>query len=163
MNWGGAKENFPEDYLAFARRHLPNFPEEVLREWIVRHDFGCVFEPWAWLGIDSLSFTFQSWPLASIRTIRGNEDQNPDWFVNQADSDDWLPEEMRATGTWPTPIIVLNPENIALEILRDRHQAVDSPILLEGHRRLSILGVLPNPQSEHTVVVATVDPERLRL
>ena len=89
---------------------LPNWPEELLREWLYKH-FGDM-EDYAFLGFEQFSFERELWDLSRLpgREAFRNErlcDGFQDILEERAEQNDWLARFMMAEGTWNTPIVLL--------------------------------------------------------
>ncbi|MBW4472622.1 MAG: hypothetical protein KME45_19950 [Stenomitos rutilans HA7619-LM2] len=141
-------ERVIEDEESYARRMkadvLPDWPKEVLIEWLHRHaDF---IWKYVYLGFETFSFSNERWPLEKIPSREAFDDEEfCDAFSNveerASDPYDWLAQHMLEQGTWNTPIILLQNE-------RGQHtfpggEPLKRPFhLLEGHRRLSFLNGL---------------------
>lgn len=139
---------------------LPNWPEELLVEWLHRHS-ECHFY-YSNLGFERLVFTFEAWPLEQIPGREAFSDpkfcDSFSGIEHRASPRDWLAWHMMEHGTWNTPIVLFrNEDGRAVDY---RGDLLKSPYhLLEGHRRLSFLNGLrrlgkANP--EHLVWVASL-------
>jgi hypothetical protein len=123
---------------------LPYWPEEVLIEWFHRHIFH--IDRYAALGYERFRFERELWPLAQIP---GEEAfLNPTFCQNfsnvaerAATGRDWLASYMMNTGTWNTPIVLLQSAGIAPRMI-ERWPLRQPVHLLEGHRRLAFLNGL---------------------
>lgn len=155
--------NIIEPKVEYVRRMktglLPHWPDEVLVEWLHWH-CGCLHR-YACLDFRSFRFEREVWSLSQIpgREAFHEEDFCDDFSSSfddrAADPDDWLAVHMNRTGTWNTPIVLLD----------NRHgghhfpdgEPLKSPYhLLEGHRRLSFLNALRQQDralSHHSVWV----------
>jgi len=140
---------------------LPHWPDEVLVEWLHRHNREA--HKYAFLRFEALTLRKETWPL---HAIPGREAfDNPkfcDDFSNIEDRarkslPDWLAQYMLGKGTWNTPIVLL--ENLQGGIHFPDGTPLRSPYhLLEGHRRLSFLNglrVLGRAAPDHDVWLAT--------
>lgn len=153
-----------EDPQVYALRMqislLPNWPAEVLIEWLHRHaDF---IDTYAFLRFETFSFSRETWPLERIPDREAFADPGfCDSFSNIEERAryryDWLAQYMMREGTWNTPIILLRNDqgrirsHAGLRLKRPYH-------LLEGHRRLSFLNGLRRlgtAQPRHDVWVVT--------
>lgn len=134
----------PSDYIHRMRQTLPNWPEELLEEWLYRH--ACCMEDYAFLNFEKFEFTLETWSLARIPGREAFKDESfCDSFQNieeraQKNRHDWLAHYMLREGTWNTPIALLNNPG-------QYHFPTGEPLkypyhLLEGHRRLSFLNSL---------------------
>ncbi|MDB9514299.1 hypothetical protein PN499_24160 [Kamptonema animale CS-326] len=132
------------DYILRIRQTmLPNWPEELLKEWLYRHP--CHLEKYAFLNFERFKFMLETWFLEDIPGREAFDDENfLDRFQNieeRAESkNDWLANYMLQTGTWNTPIVLLNnPGNYYFP----SEKPLKYPYhLIEGHRRLSFLNGL---------------------
>lgn len=132
----------------YARRMkltvLPNWPEEVLIEWLHRHaDF---IDKYAFLRFETFSFSREPWPLEYIPGRQAFADERfCDSFSNIEERAknpyDWLAIYMLREGTWNTPIVFL--QNKLGQFRFPYGLPLKHPYhLLEGHRRLSFLNGL---------------------
>lgn len=137
-----------EESDVYARRmqssFLPEWPAEVLKEWLYRHQ-RCISK-YAFLGYERFRFKLETWPLSKIPDRRAFDDESfCDNFVDiecrAEEPADWLAQYMLRHGTWNTPIIVL--DNPGRKHVFPDGRPLKSPYhLLEGHRRLSFLNGL---------------------
>ena len=139
-----------ETEAAYAHRMrstvLPDWPEEVLIEWLHRHADD--IDEYAFLDIKTFLFSREMWPLARLP---GGEAFDDDGFCEafsdveeraQTNPNDWLALYMCDHGTWNTPIVLLDNHKGGL-FFPDDGRPLRSPLhLLEGHRRLSFLNGL---------------------
>ncbi len=157
----------PQD---FARRMrstiLPNWPEELLVEWLHRHA-GHIGR-YAFLRFERLRFEIQTWPLdkfpphAEFKAVTGFDD-DLESVRSRARGCGGFPGHFPAVyilehGTWNTPVVMLDSEDQQL-IHPDGWPLMTPYHLLEGHSRLSYLlalraAGLGNPT--HRVWVATL-------
>lgn len=120
---------------------LPSVPEEILIEWFHRHA-DCL-EKYAFLEFETLMFSKETWFLEEIPSREAFDDETfCDSFSNvekRAEYKyDWLAKYMLETGTWNTPIVLL--ENKDGNFKFPYGEPLKIPYhLLEGHRRLSFL------------------------
>lgn len=149
---------------------LPNWPADALEQWPHRHwrDFRGT---WAWLGVDGLSFTAETW--STERIVSDIRFVDHEYFTeyarsfasNESARGSPLGEFLIAHGTWPVPILTLRYDG---EYRPPDHCRVHSPFtLLEGHRRLSFLrGILDaklvSVRPAHDVWVVTARPSKVR-
>ncbi len=148
---------------AYAKRvHeelLPNFPEDVLTEWIHRH-WGDI--EYSWLGFETLSFDLQDWNTDQIPGREAFRDptlcdgrsaviREHKW-TNQ----NWLANYMNEHKTWPHPIVLLHNAD---GLVSPSGEELKQPYhLLEGHGRLSYfvaLRDLGEAAQQHSVWVVT--------
>ncbi|MBE7449200.1 MAG: hypothetical protein HS111_09970 [Kofleriaceae bacterium] len=115
---------------------LANVPPDVAEQWIHRHWGHSSFE---WLPIMDMAFTRETWLLARVLDVRAGDRAYPRpdhrGAVPLELHDNWLGRRVRADGTWPTPIIVL--DNAA-----EHYPMLHAVQLLEGHTRLGYLRTL---------------------
>ena len=128
-------------YTNYAKEWLPNFPEEVLLEWIGRHgDQG--LQRWSFLDLERLTFSDEMWTFDKIKAIQSLESVftriGPDSLgaYRLSCGNDWIGKHILDHGTWSSPIIVFdNPRRL-------KRSGCDIPkglVLIEGHNRLSRL------------------------
>jgi hypothetical protein len=138
-----------EDANEYSKRMLkllPNWPTEVLIEWLHRHNKECY--RYEQLGFENFIFKKELWHLEAIPNREAF--WNPKFCDNFKDVErratksafvDWLAQYMLENGTWNTPPIFLQNESGEIQI--DGSKYIKSPYhLLEGHRRLSFLNGL---------------------
>lgn len=139
---------------------LPNWPKEVLVEWLHRHA-NCI-HTYAFLKFETFFFSKELWLLNEIPGRSAFKDETfCDSFSNveeRAQSpDDWLANYMLKKGTWNTPIVLLH--NKTGQFVFPGGEPLKKPFhLLEGHRRLSFLNGLRKigkARTEHQVWVVT--------
>ena len=146
----------PDDYAARMQAGpLPQWPKEVLVEWLHRHNRYA--QKYTFLGFENLSFRCEVWPLNSIPGQKAFYHPGACYrgvWVRQ----DWPARYMVKHGTWNTPVILL--ENPDASIQFPNGKPMKSPFhLLEGHKRLSYLTELREIDNkaapEHRVWIAT--------
>jgi hypothetical protein len=140
---------------------LPNWPAEVLTEWLHRHSNH--MEDYAQLDFTRMAFERLVWPLEAVPGREAFKDGTfCDSFQNielraEDNSHDWLAHYMLREGTWNTPIVLLDSSGMAVSSVPD---LIRTPYhLLEGHRRLSFLqGLkrLQKAQSFHAIWLVKV-------
>jgi len=119
---------------------LPNWPHELLKEWLYRHADS--MEKYAFLHFESFRFELKTWERDRIP---GGQAFDNEKFVaefsnvaSRAQVGDWLAIHMMREGTWNTPIVLLDNRSNTCRFPDQR--LLKSPYhLLEGHRRLSYL------------------------
>jgi hypothetical protein len=150
------------DYIHRMRLTLPNWPEELLQEWLYRH--ACCMERYAFLDFARFEFTQEVWTLACVPGLEAfNVEKFCDDFQNieeraEKNTRDWLAHYMLRVGTWNTPIVLLDNSD-------QYHFPTGEPLkypyhLLEGHRRLSFLNGLRNLNKalpQHIVWIAKIN------
>ena len=134
-----------EDFVDRARLLLPNFPDEVLGDWLHRHWHDAVSD-YGWLGFEGLNFERQEWKasdlLSKVESFMGEDlDRIRHWIPFYTDSNyaegDWLIARMKAAKTWPGSILVLD-NNQCLSL--PNGLGLGAPYhLVEGHHRLGFL------------------------
>jgi len=138
---------------------LPNWPEEVLVEWLHRHAMDLT--RYAFLDFRTLSFTRETWPVEKIPGWEAYYDdhgfrEDIEQVQARADAGDWVPQYVIAHGTWNTPIILLH--NPFGNVETPYAMALRSPYhLIEGHCRLSALIAVREAglaQPEHELWIA---------
>ena len=123
---------------------LPNWPAEVLNEWLYRHHNQ--IGDYAFLEFASFTFTREVWPLARIPGREAYADEGTfECFYNieyrLQNPHDWLAHFMFHQGTWNTPVILLD-NGAGLYAYPDGDALKQPNQLLEGHRRLAFLNDL---------------------
>lgn len=146
-------------YARYASHWLPNFPSEVLFEWIGRHGYQSL-NTWGHLGLKELTFEEVAWGGAQLSSIQAlhpdftevGPNSQGEYHLNR--KGDWLGQFIRENGTWPAPIIVLHNEIAHRGLAGDAIPA--GYVLIEGHKRLCRLLNQPAHmrQSRHRVWVA---------
>lgn len=134
-------------YLPRARQLLPNFPEDVIGQWLYDHYVDAVHQ-YGWLGFPALTFERACWPsseiLAQVRSWP-EDDLTASWTIqlrtDQTFQRSRLGAYMIAHGTWPVPILAL--ANEAATLALPNGVRLGAPYhLLEGHHRLGYLRAL---------------------
>jgi len=159
----GSINESEEDYIQRMRPLLPEWPDEVLIEWLYRHNTGC--DRYAHLGFENFRFRNEEWEADDIPGKEAFWD--PKFCDNFKDverrseitfPEDWLARYMIENGTWNTPPVIL--ENVDGSIAFSETEMMKSPYhLLEGHRRLSFLNGLKEigkALENHAVWVVTL-------
>lgn len=147
-----------EDYCQRMKQVLPQWPDEVLREWLHRHADN--ISDYASLDFQTFSFELQGW---SLESIPGREAFLEPGFCDsfssrpnltwRAEQGQWLAKYMIEHGTWNTPIVLLHHPK---RIYQDKDGwLLQSPFhFLEGHKRLAYLNALRasgEAKAEHAV------------
>jgi hypothetical protein len=156
----------PESYAERIAKMLPSWPQEVIIEWLHRHNSAC--SRYESLGFENFSFSKVLWPLNSIPDRSAFWDpkfcdnfKDIERRATQAAFPDWLAQYMLKNGTWNTPPIFL--ENEGNKTLIGAVTHLKSPFhLLEGHRRVSFLNGLREigkANAEHYVWVVKLQSE----
>ena len=120
---------------------LPQFPEEVLEQWVYRHWKGVLCN-WGWLDFQAMSFTKERWSTDDIiNQIKTPHDDVVSKFSSRMNNPlfqrSWLVQNMQDNGTWPVAPIVLQYER---DLYATNGRILKAPFnLLEGHHRLGYL------------------------
>lgn len=167
LYWGTSTQSPAAEqaaYVEYAQHYLPNFPGEVLLEWLGRHGYDQM-KRWAHLNLKKLEFERVEWTrdqVAALQAMPGSEgymtvakgSQGASALERQAD---WVGQQVATTGTWPHPIVVF--ESTAAH--KGPQGAVPKGfILVEGHRRVAALLNAPEPRLKpnHVAWVARESP-----
>ncbi|MFD2046616.1 hypothetical protein ACFSTA_20355 [Ornithinibacillus salinisoli] len=124
------KEPF-ESYKLRVAHLLPNFPVEVLEQWIYRHYSD--INDYSFLGLENMAFTEIIMKKDDIyNNIKSYDDKIIDslgYQIYERSNKTWLQKKMISQFTWPVPIIVYkNYDNP--DMGKPYH-------LIEGHLRLN--------------------------
>lgn len=131
-------------------KHLfPNFPEEVMQEWVYRH-WKAVMYNWGWLDFKAMTFEKVSLSVTDINKIETPHQDvitrlSSRWS-NPLVQKSWLVEYMLTNKTWNSPPIVLQHTTV-IEATNKRTFNPDMN-LLEGHHRLAYLRAMVDNGSE---------------
>jgi len=141
------KHEHSADYLAFLRAALPNFPEDVLAQWIARHPDVLRHGNAQPFDLARLCFTRETWASERLDGICAHnssyvmvgDGSTGDGYLREHREypHDWLASRVVVAGTWPVPPIVLRDGGHAPEALD--HAVEGLPYLLEGHRRAALV------------------------
>lgn len=131
----------PEEFLKKAKKFLPNFPNDVIDQWV--YDNFQIFCMQYELEFDRLRFFSEAMDLSEVLKIhdpslyfeRGIGYAVVDGSLDGLSSSGVIPY-MRNHPTWPRPIIVLDVNESDMEGLRRCEYPY---LLLEGHLRLACL------------------------
>ncbi|MBK5275826.1 MAG: hypothetical protein JJE30_12330 [Desulfuromonadales bacterium] len=102
-----------EEYYQRVSPQLPNFPPEVVSQWLFHH-FDSVMHRYSWLDFRSLVFSPQTWSTEDIlaKVTAWNETAVENWkkalLTNQGFQSSRLGRYMISEGTWPVPPIIFN-------------------------------------------------------
>jgi hypothetical protein len=156
-----------ENYVPIARTLLPNFPDDVLEQWIWRH-YSDAVNQYGWLGLRELVFTRQTWDterlLQLVQTFPGSalvDSLTASFRSKKQIRNHGLALMMLRDGTWPVPILVLR--NVQ-RLTRPDGLPLGSPYhLVEGHRRLGYLRAMSEddrwtPSLAHEVWLLEYEP-----
>lgn len=136
------REGAVDLYYELVEAHLPNFPREVIRHWLLRHS-PQVRREWAHLSWPKWKFEKVQWSFEQLTKIQARD---PGWtevgpnsqggsHVNSK-NENWLASYMKESLTWPVAPIVLEHSGLS----DASSQPLPAPlVLVEGHRRLSYL------------------------
>ena len=142
----GADEASRRAYVRYAQHWLPNFPPEVLLEWIGRHGrdgMTC----WSHLPLEQLRFEEVAWTYEDLAKIQAID---PHWTEVGPDTGghqnlhrprDWPGQYILANGTWNAPIIVID-HPTAVKVGGSVVPA--GLVLIEGHNRISRMLNVPS-------------------
>lgn len=146
LYWGTSTQSPPNErgaYIAYAQHYLPNFPAEVLLDWLGRHGYEQM-RRWAHLDLTTLQFERVEWPrdqVAQLKAMPGSEGylrvaKGSGGATSLERQGDWVGQQVAATGTWPHPIVVYE--------CSAAHQGPQGTVpkgfvLIEGHRRVAAL------------------------
>jgi len=160
------EEDPPEGDAEYARRLralLPDFPAQVLADWILNHGRNA-FREHGWLDYRQLRFALRDEPTAFFDTVATSNDSAVGSWSHQFRTDPQfqqydLGEFMAANGTWPVPPIVLDNTS---GLTTPRGEILGRHHLLEGHHRLAFLRGLQTPpalaiQPVHSLWLATIE------
>jgi hypothetical protein len=99
LDWGcGALATAAEKttYTAYAKNFLPHFPDEVLTEWVLRHNNAVRYE-WGHLGLDRMRFRRETWTDAQVLRVQARDahwsivgDKSMGGDALARNRDDWL-------------------------------------------------------------------------
>jgi len=151
-----------EQYYRRVKKHLPNFPKSVMKQWLFDH-FQCVINQYTWLGFANLSFHRESWPTDKIlnKIKAWNEPAVESWkqafFIDPRFQNSSLGKFMLQEGTWPEPPLILN-NSTSLHM--PDNSVISRWELIEGHHRLAYFrSLFEKPEwplsSEHNLWIIT--------
>lgn len=156
-------EESSEEYFERVFQQLPNFPPEVVSQWLFHH-FDSVMHRYSWLDFHSLAFTLRTWSTGDIlaKVTAWNETAVESWkkalLTNQSFQSSRLGRYMISEGTWPVPPIIFN--NTTGIKMPDGSEIAEWE-LIEGHHRLAYLRALNisdewDVSTEHTLWILTI-------
>lgn len=157
LYWGTSTMSRREEqdaYVEYAQHYLPNFPSEVLLEWIGRHGYEQM-RRWKHVDLKSLKFEKVEWTTAEVARLKpmpNSEDyfqrgDNSMGTAALARNGDWLAQQLLSYGTWPYPIVVMENDGT----FSGPSGAVPvGNVLVEGHRRVSLLLNAPQDMLQDT-------------
>lgn len=166
--WGGWKVESFQDYEPRARALLPNFPRDVLEDWVFRH-YGDAVSDYGWIGLRGVRFEKCLWRteriLNEVRSWPG-DDRTSGWTTQFRERVQFQKSDLGAYmlqhGTWPFPILVLDNSG---SVKRPDGLALASPLhLMEGHHRYGYLRAMHDdgrwtPKEQHPVCLVRYDPK----
>lgn len=147
-----------DEYIKRLRILLPNFPPQVISDWIVCHG-SSAFKEHGWFDFRLFRFELSKRPTHFFLNdvLTSNEPAIQDWALaiktNRQFQEYNLGSYMITNGTWPVPPLVLdNPT----DLIDPRGDTLGRYHLLEGHHRLAYLkGLAMEPATanrrEHSV------------
>lgn len=131
-------EKFKE-YFQRIHKLLPNWPEEVVKEWLYRHNNQ--IEDYFFLEFDKFKFSLEKWGNEKIMKLINS--YKMDYVIDSLGLQildrpySFLQKYIYKNGTWPSPIIVLKNED---DIIVGNKELLGKPYhLLEGHLRLGYI------------------------
>lgn len=134
----GEDEKFKE-YFQRIHKLLPNWPEEVVKEWLYRHNNQ--IEDYFYLGFHNFKFSLERWENEKI--VEAINSHKMDYVIDPLGLQildkpySFLQKYIHKNGTWPSPIIVLKTED---EMILGSKELLGKPYhLLEGHLRLGYI------------------------
>ncbi|KLV04844.1 hypothetical protein ABT56_13385 [Photobacterium aquae] len=141
---------------------LPNFPDDVLEQWVYRHWKGVLCN-WGWLDFQSMRFELEQWETEKIQSLIKTPHQEvvdklSSRMSNALFQRSWLVQDMQKHGTWPVAPIVLHYER-DIDVMQGK--VMKAPYnLLEGHHRLAYLLRLAEQDADlastHSVWIARI-------
>ena len=128
-----------------VRRLLPNFPDEVLGQWVYEHWINV--GQYDWLNFSSLKFEAATWTTEEILKSGATDDPFVSLYRNQLESSvldrrtKRIAKYMRIHGTWPVkPLLLANPRGA---LCWPGGEALGGPFhLMEGRHRVGVLAAL---------------------
>lgn len=139
---------------------LPQFPDEVLEQWVYRH-WKAVLCNWGWLDFQAMQFEKQWWSTEDVLVKIHSPHQDIIKKLTRRMSNpifqrSWLVQRMQDQGTWPIAPIVLE---CSKDLFATNGRHLIAPYnLLEGHHRMGYLkGLVDSGQhceKQHPVWVA---------
>jgi hypothetical protein len=131
-----------DEYILRVKKHLPNFPEDVIAQWFFEHQ--SVVDQWKWLNYSTLSFTSIDLSITDFELpcLEKHETvvQYRDHFLCGSESPrmNLIAEFMTENGTWPCPPLILH--NSYDNVIAPWGYRYSSPYdIIEGHHRFAIL------------------------
>jgi hypothetical protein len=127
--------------LCRLKTHLPKYPEEVLKDWFLRHGTNVISNT-PYLDHQMLRFELAWWQSAAFLSVTARSlvaHYKPQFRdgVNYTRDPDMVGGYMLMHGTWPVPpsILIVRHPIPGRFVAGERH-------LLEGHKRLACLQVM---------------------
>jgi len=131
-----------DDYCDRIKNLLPNFPKDILSQWLYEH-CGDI-EKFAWLDFTKLKFKKKLWGIEELIDFNIENYEIVKHYLEHIKRKtktprfDSLTSYIRKNGTWPTAPIFL--ENCTNQHFYPNGLACHVPIHpLEGHHRLAVL------------------------
>lgn len=163
-----------EAYLKRWPQELRNFPENVIEQWVHRHNPQFLDE-WSSLNIHEWKFECREMTTEEILGIQHLDGELEHWdyvglkLMPTKDKYQWLSLKMEEQGTFPEPIIVAENAGAVLHPRGREGEYMKAPFqLIEGHRRLGLLRAMhakkvPSLKARHCVwVVSNVGSQETR-
>ena len=158
------RESFQE-YKVWLNNILPNFPDDVLEQWIYRHY--PYYRHYEWIGFQTILFNRKA--ITAEEIIRDINQGECNGFLGYGEKYlydkrnnkelNYLQIYMDDNKTWPVPIIVIDNHS---DIRTPHGNSLGMPYhLVEGHRRLGYFHSLyklnkNNLLNEHEVWIITI-------
>ncbi|WP_185881243.1 hypothetical protein [Cetobacterium sp. 2A] len=128
-----------EGYFERIHNILPNWPKEVLEEWLYRHNDQ--IDDYFFLQFDKFKFSLEKWNnkkiINEINSYKMEHIIDPLGLQILDKPSSFLQKYIYKNGTWPSPIIILKNKK---SILVKNNEMLGNPHhLLEGHLRLGYI------------------------
>lgn len=132
------EESF-EEYFKRIHNILPNWPKEVVKEWLYRHHNQ--IEDYFFLEFDKFEFSLEEWNNKEI--MERIDSHKMDYVIDPLGLQildkplSYLQIYIHENGTWPSPIVIFKNEK---DIIVKNGDLLGKPYhLLEGHLRLGYI------------------------
>jgi hypothetical protein len=141
------EEEADDEYQRRLEELLPNFPAQVIKDWIVRHGRSA-FREHGWLDYRRFRFEQAQRPVIFFRNavLTSNEPAVASWAlairVNKGFQESDLGSYMLENGTWPVPPVILANSS---GLKHPQGEGLGRHHLLEGHHRLAYLKGFATP------------------
>lgn len=143
--WWFWVESF-ESYLPKIKKHLPNFPDSIIEQWIYRHfnDFKNKHRNRIKEDLNNINFEIIDLDLNNINnniySVLTEEEEKYRWkmlYENDLIKNEFLCKYMKQNKKWPQPIIIIK----ISEFIKKTYKIKTNKIffLLEWHRRLAYI------------------------